>query len=282
MRNFFFLLLLGLASCTAEINHHGKTPLASVDNVYLYKEDLMPLIPLNLTGEDSVRFVNDYIRKWAEDIMFYNKAKSNMSNEKEIDKFVENYRRSLIVNEYQERLVREKLDVMISDEEVRKYYDDDKSLFILDYPMLKGVYIKVAMGDRELPNVRRYMKFRNESDRDRLESFTIRGAADYSYFMEHWEELTDISQKLPSDANKDLFNENHHLYEFKDTAYVYMLYVDTMISKGDYIPFELAYKDIWEVIYNERKAAYIKEVREDLYRKAVRENDIKIYEGKTE
>lgn len=277
MRNILILLLsLVTVSCTTEINHRGKTPIAMADDVFLYKEDIQMVIPPGMTGSDSVRFVEDYIRKWAEDIVFYNRAKSNISNEREIEQYVENYRRTLILNEYQERLVREKLEASISDEEIKKYYEQDKSLFILSSPMLKGVYVKVPLKNKELKNVRRYMAFKNEDDRDKLEGFTLRGAADYSYFLENWTDLSDISQKLPKSADANIIRESNHTYEFHDSLFVHMLYVDTVISKGDYLPYELAYRDIWEVIYNEKKVQFIKEVRMDLYNKALKDNKIRI------
>lgn len=277
MRNTLFLLfLLVIVSCTTEINHGGKTPIAIADDAFLYKEDLQMVIPPRLTGADSIKFAEDYIRKWAEDIVFYNRAKSNISNEKEIELLVENYRRTLILNEYQERLVREKLEASISDEEIKKYYEQDKSLFVLSSSMLKGVYVKVPLKNKELKNVRRYMAFRNENDRDKLEGFTLRGAADYSYFLESWTDLSDISQKLPKAVDVSTIRENKHMYEFHDSLFVHMLYVDSVISKGDYLPYELAYKDIWEVIYNEKKVQFIKEVRKDLYDKALEEKKIRM------
>lgn len=279
MRNILFLLFsLAAVSCTTEIDHRGKTPIAMADDVFLYKEDIESVVPPGITGQDSVKFVDDYIRKWAEDIVFYNKAKSNLSNEKEIESYVENYRRTLILNEYQERLVREKLEASISDDEVRKYYEEDKSLFVLDNPMIKGVYMKVALNNKDLKVIRRYMNFRNEGDRDKLENYTLRGAADYSYFLESWKDLSEISQKLPKTADVKTVKDNHHMYEFKDSLFVHMLYVDSVISKGDYLPYELAYKDIWEVIYNEKKVQFIKEVRTELYNKAIKDKKVRIME----
>lgn len=277
MRKFFYMIIVCLfVACGDDVNHKGKTPVAFVGDNYLYLEDIKNVIPLQLSGKDSIEFVDDYIRKWAEDIVFYNMAKSNIANEKDIDEYVENYRRSLIINGYQERLVREKLDVCVSDEEIMAYYNRDKSIFLLDKPLVKGVYIKVPVNNRDLRTVRKRMNFRHEEDRDWLENFTLRGAADYLYFMDNWEELSETSQRLPQQIDIKSFTDIKHLYEFRDSAYVYMLYVDSLIRKGDYMPFELAYNDIREVIYNERKATYIKEIRKELYEKAVDNNKIKI------
>lgn len=273
---YFLIVGILFLSCSGEVNHKGKTPIAVVDEKYLYFEDVKNVIPFNLSGKDSVEFVDDYIRKWAEDIMFYNTAKSNIDNEKEIDEYVENYRRTLIINRYQERLVREKLNVNISDEEIMTYYNRERSMFLLDYPLVKGVYIKIPSNNKDVGSVRKHMRLKYETDRDWLENFTLKGAADYSYFIGHWENLTEMTQKMPKTVDSKSIRDIKHLYEFRDSAYVYMLYVDSLIQKGGYIPYELAYKDIREVIYNERKATYIKEVRKELFDNALKNNKIKI------
>lgn len=277
MRNLFIGLSLLLISCGNEVDHNGKTPLAVAGDKYLYKEDVVAVVPPALSAEDSVAFVKNYIKNWAEDVFFYKQAESNLSDESYIKEYVENYRHSLIVNEYQERLVREKFTAEISDKEVKDYYDSQKDAFLLDRSILKGVFVKVPLGNKELESVRRMMRFRHDDDRDKLERFTLRGATDYSYFREEWINLDELSLRLPSTASTSKIVDNGHLYEYKDSAYVYLLHVDSVIPEGGYMPYELAYKDIYEVIYNERKASYIKQVREELYDKAVDDNDIRLF-----
>lgn len=265
-------------SCGSEVDHNGKTPLAVAGDKYLYKEDVLAVVPPALSSEDSIAFVKNYIKNWAEDVLFYKLAESNLSDESYIKEYVENYRHSLIVNEYQERLVREKFTAEISDQEVKDYYESQKDAFRLDYSILKGVYVKVPLGNREIESVRRMMRFRHDDDRDKLERFTLRGAADYSYFREEWMNIDELSLRLPATASTGQIVDNAHLYEYKDSAYVYMVYVDSVIPEGGYMPYELAYKDIYEVIYNERKASYIKQVREELYNEAVDDDDIKVFD----
>lgn len=276
MRYFILIAVLLTFACSSKVDHHGKTPIASVGDVYLYKEDVAALVPMGFSYKDSVDFLNDYIKIWAEDMLFYNMAKSNISNTSSIDELVENYRRNLIINEYQERLVREKMEVSISEDTIRKYYDADRNMYILNHPIVKGVFIKVAVGNHELNRVRKFMRMKADGDRDKLERFTLRGAADYMYFRDEWIDLEDVWQKMPKTADISAIKGDDSMFESKDSAFVYLLHVDSFIPRGGNTPYEIAYNDIKEVIYNEKKAAYIKNVREDLFNRAVENGKFRI------
>ena len=79
----------------------GRTPVAEVGTDVLYLEDLKQAIPLGLSDADSTKLAQQYIRNWVEDVLFYQNAIRNIPDTKDIDRLVENYRRSLIEHEYQ-------------------------------------------------------------------------------------------------------------------------------------------------------------------------------------
>ena len=98
-----------LTACGGKVDHHGKTPLVEVDGTFLYKEDLKASMPIGCSKEDSLLFAENYIRNWIEDILLYNKAKNNISESQRIEDLVQNYRKSLIIHEYQQKLINQEL-----------------------------------------------------------------------------------------------------------------------------------------------------------------------------
>ena len=54
MRILVLLLitLLGCGACKEQHDHKGKTPLVEVDGNFLYKEDLMSVLPVGLSKDD--------------------------------------------------------------------------------------------------------------------------------------------------------------------------------------------------------------------------------------
>ena len=70
MRILVLLLitLLCCGACKEQYDHKGKTALVEVDGNFLYKEDLMSVLPVGLSKDDSILFAEHYIRSWAEEI----------------------------------------------------------------------------------------------------------------------------------------------------------------------------------------------------------------------
>ena len=83
----------------------GKTPVVEVNGDVLYLEDIEQMLPLGLSDADSTVFADRYIRNWVQDVLFYQNAIRNIPDTKDIDRLVENYRRSLFEHEYQRRLI---------------------------------------------------------------------------------------------------------------------------------------------------------------------------------
>ena len=77
-----------LSSCRQETVIDGATPLVVVDGNVLYWDDVEGLVPETASSEDSAHFVEEYVRTWAEEVLFYEKAKSNVSDAGLIDRFL--------------------------------------------------------------------------------------------------------------------------------------------------------------------------------------------------
>lgn len=73
--SIFIAGLIVLSGCGKTVDHKGKTPLVEVDHEFLYKEDLQAVMPMGMRGQDSVRFAEEYIRNWVQDVLLYKKRK---------------------------------------------------------------------------------------------------------------------------------------------------------------------------------------------------------------
>ena len=103
------LSILFCVACSEQHDHKGKTPLVELDGNFLYQEDLQSALPARLSKDDSLLFAEHYIRNWVEDILLYEKAQSNIPDNGEIEKLVENYRKALIMHTYQQALIHQRL-----------------------------------------------------------------------------------------------------------------------------------------------------------------------------
>lgn len=275
------VMMMLFAACGSEVDHHGKTPLAEVDGVFLYKEDMKAGMPVGLSKSDSALFAEKYIRNWVEDALLYRQAESNVSDEEHIETLVQNYRKALVMHSYQQSLIEQELTGEISEEELRQFYEANKPLFRVDETLLKGLFIKVPLNASGVNRIRRWYKQKDEESIDRLEKYSFANAVDYMYFYDRWIPASVVLAKLPQkfkDAEHYL-QKNRHI-ELKDTAYHYFLHVDDLLLRGQEQTFDAAREEVKNVMGNQKQADFMRQVRDDLYQRASEREEIKYYYNK--
>ena len=268
-----------LLSCSNEIDHHGRTPLAGVGNDFLYKEDVAALYVTALPSIDSTEFVKNYIRQWLEDVLFYRMAERNVAAAGEVDRMVENYRRALLLNIYQERLVEQQLKQTLSEEDVAAFYNSNAELFKLEEAQLQGLFLKLPLSAPRLQSVRKWLTKMSPEDIENIEKYNITNAVTYDYFVDSWRPLSAIAAKMPLTAEMLLKSLDKDTFvEVTDTAYIYMLSTVARLDKGEQTPLELASDEISSLLINSKKANFVKKVKSDLYDKALENGEIVFYD----
>ena len=267
-------------ACSETYDHHGKTPVAEVSDNFLYLEDLRLIIPVGVTGQDSVDFVARYVRNWAEDVLLYEKARTNIPDNSEIDRLVENYRKALVMHTYQQELIHQKLTDELTDEELEDYYTHHGELFKADRSLLKGLFIKVPLTAPDVKKVRQWYKLDTPDAVDYLEKYQMQNAVRYDYFMDTWTPVIDVLSQIPLSSHADAESyivETKHV-EVKDTAFYYFLHVSDYCPEGEQAPYDYVRTQVREVLLNMRQVEFMEGVKADLYDRAVRRNEIKYYE----
>ena len=276
--------VMACMGCDPQHDHKGKTPLVEVAGKFLYEEDLRLAMPVGLSKDDSVLFAENYIKNWVEDVLIYDKAEGNIPDNDKVNTLVENYRKALIMHIYQEELVTQRLVNEIPDEDIAAYYDKNKSLFVLEEPVMKGLFIKVPLRSPGLANVRRWYKKNTQDAIEELEKYSLRNAVTYDYFYDRWKPVKDVTLLLPM---KELKNDVNYLnrnrdVELKDTAYHYFLHVEDFQEAGKVKPMDLAKEEVKEILINLKRVNFIDRVKDDLYRQASDKDRIKYYYLKDE
>ncbi len=272
------VLMLAWTSCVDKIDHGGKTPLVGVGADFLYQEDVEQLLASDRMIKDSAEFVEKYIEHWLEDVLLYNRAKRNVSSSKDITRLIDNYKKSLLLNIYQERLVTQQLDKEILPEEITAFYESNRSMFKMDEPMIRGLLLKVSKKAPKLDAVRRWCKSSAPEDLEKLEKYTLTNAQVYEYFYETWTPVSTIAPKVSrgEDELRRMVSEKK-MVEFSDSASLYMINVTDYLPVGEIKPLDLAEAEIKELLVNSRKADFLQRVKREIYNEAVKSGDVVFY-----
>ena len=136
LRNAFIVLYISafLSACGLLPNNvKGDKPVARVHDSYLYESELSGIVQTGTSKKDSGLLVRNYIDNWARQQLLLSKASLNLSLDDiqgKLDKQIEDYRVSLIIHAYKKELIRQQLDTIITDDQIKEYYDLHKDKLI--------------------------------------------------------------------------------------------------------------------------------------------------------
>ena len=245
---------------------YGKTPIVEIGTDVLYAEDLKQVIPLGLSVADSTLFAEQYIRNWAQDVLFYQNAIRNIPDTKDIDRLVENYRRSLFEHEYQRRLIEQKFSSEITEEEIEKFYNDNERLFILDESLVKGLFLKIPNRSHDLSEIRKLYTQMDDESFEEIEKYSIRNAGRCEFFYDNWRTVAELEVLLPAmDPQLETILKNGSSFEFHDEEFIYLLNVSEFAPKGGIEPLDHARGRIRGLLINSNEVSYMRKIKEDLY-----------------
>jgi hypothetical protein len=272
-----FLILLLSASCNKKASTtvaENKAIVKIGDNI-LKQSELESIIPKGLTPEDSLIAAESYIKKWVQKSLMYDLALININNKEEIDQLVENYRRSLIIHQYQEQLIKEKMSSDITDEEIQNYYTENKDKFRLETVLVKGLFIKVPIDAPQINKIKEWYKSSSIRDLENIEKYSIQNAINYDYFYDRWVNINEIAVLFPmhySDLGAKLKQQRQ--IEVQDNTYAYFLNVKDILFAGSNAPFEQTVPNIKVMLMNQKKLDFLRKMEEDLYEKAEKKGRI--------
>lgn len=283
MKLLFSLVVVSLLllSCNRTGNREGEgnAPLVKVAGRTLYRGDLEKMLPPDFSEEDSLIIAEHQIRNWINDILLYDVASRNSDNRGEIEQLVESYRKSLIIYQYQEKLINEKLVREIDDATIEAYYEENKDKFRLDRPLIKGLFLRVPLAASHMNDIKSWYKVINPENIENLEKFCILNGCTFDYFVDRWVDFSDLEDSWPV-AYKDevsVIKYNKHL-EAQDSIYCYFLNIAEYLLPGDNIPFEHSKAIIQGIVLNQRKVEFLKKTEEELFERALAKGQIQFYD----
>ncbi len=271
-------VLLGHGCSLFEGNNHEE-PVARVIEQYLYPSDISHALPEGTTLQDSIVLAKRYIDTWVKDQLMLHRAEQALTEEqKDFEKQIAEYRRSLLIYSYRQKLLQQKMDTVVSGEEVQSYYQENISNFILGEDVIRGTFIKVPLSAPRTDELRRWSRSNGEDDLDQIEKYCISYADKYSDFNNSWIYFSSIKVQLPmqiSDPSRYLsYNRD---IETTDANYRYFLHVAAHLPEGEVAPIEMVTEDITNIILNKRKIEFFQDLEQRVYNDGVSRNQFEIY-----
>ena len=188
---------------------------------------------IGMSTEDSARVAEQYIYQWAINLLEYDVAKDKLN--KDIERMVEDYRRSLYIHEYEQYLIAQRMSKEVEDTIIKEFYDLHSHHFVLREAIVKGVLLVVPNGAPNMDLLRKNIQHPEEEENiEWIEKFAYQYAAGYELFLDDWKTVSQIILRMPfekDDLNKQL--KATRQIELQDSINTYLETLKKEYSKYD-------------------------------------------------
>ena len=275
----YIVILLLSTGCIKTLKDNDSKILARVQDSYLYISDIHNIIPNNISPRDSIVFVRGYVKDWVKtNVMIYQAQQNLPDSLLNFDKQLEDYRNSLIIYRYETRLINQNLDTIVTDANIEEYYNSHLSDFELKENITRAIYV-IIENDTAIESKYDYIfNLPDSSLFDSLNYYSQVNSLSAYLDTTNWISFINIQKVIPIETyNRELFLKNNKLVKIETNHYTYFLkFIDFKI-KDDISPLAFKRNDIYNIIVSRRKIKLAKEVRNNIYERALLNNEFEIY-----
>jgi len=279
----FILVLVTVllfTSCDMFREKSEGTPIARVNDSFLYLEDLEDILAEGVSESDSIILINNYINRWAAQELLIDGASINLSEEKQkdFDKLVNQYRKDLISKAYMEALGKKNIDTVVSLKESQDFYDKNRENFKLNEELIQFRYINVDENISDLKEITKRFRNFDEEDKIVLDSISIQ-FKNYSLNDSIWVKVNQVINKIPAITiqNKDQLLKKSNFIQLKDSLGLYLMQINDVLLRNEIAPLQYIKPTIDQIVVNRRKLELVKQLEKDITRDAIENKKFEIY-----
>lgn len=240
--------------------------------------DLRQVVPLDATPKDSAALAQQYIDAWLHQQVVLNTAEANQPDrDLDMEAQLEDYRRSLIIYNYEQALVAQKLDTNVSEGDVQAYYDAHKTDFELKDEMIRARWFKVNEPDkRVLRRMEQRFKSGEGDDLHEVELWLARSGVGIVDRSTVWTPASELRAEVPLSDVDELIARDMKGVLIQEGAAWFVEILEHR-PRNSLSPVELVRQDIRAILLNQRKLQLTADMRRDVYEQAVKNNDVEVF-----
>lgn len=270
----FLLLVAILHACGP------KDPVvAEVYHAKLYQSQVAAQIPEGYSQADSLAMAQLLINEWIRQQVVIHEAEKKLSfKEKNFESEMNEYKNSLLVNAFYNKLANDSSLFQISDEELNEFLKKYESRYTVNREIIKINYVKTAKHSKIIPPVKELLfdDARRQSEKNLIEDLC---ADSIEYFLEDntWLYLDDIQNEFPIEIkNKESILSHNKYIEAEDDDYHYLIVFLDYKSKRSINETEEEISSARMMLTQQKKQAFINQKIEELYNDALNAGQIAI------
>ena len=278
MKLNLFLIFLVFISCTIDYKKEKEiksNPIAKVENKFLYMDDLIKFE----NNPDSIQFMTKQINDWIKKEIILLHAYNNVNDLNLIDKKLKKYQDDLILYQYENELLSNNVNFLISDSAIIKYYNENIKDFILGSKIVRCLYAKIPLDAPDLIKFKTLVKRYPESNINDIKSYSFQFAEQYFLDDSIWIDFEDLIINTPFiELNQEFsYLLNNKFLENQDDEFHYFIKIIDYKTPGDISPISFEYDIIKAILLNDRKKKLLNKLQDSIYLKFIDQVEYEIY-----
>lgn len=263
-----------LSSCEfASMGKHDGPIVAEAFGQKLYEDELDAYLQNITSASDSQYIISMVVDEWLKDQIIYEEARSKLRNKAHIQDMVEDYKQSLIINEWENMYLRNELDTVISSQEINSFFRFHRTDFLLEEPIIRFFFVRLP-GEFDKDSLEDLWE---TEDLPALKTFCTHNGGYSILEPDEWYNLSVLKSIAPTElfAKISLKKPANYTTSIEDGEFY--LKVLEIIDDKDEIPVSFVKERIKLRILQDRKKALVKMKKAALFEEKIKSKEIKIY-----
>jgi hypothetical protein len=282
MSRFIILSFIVIAfACNRTGEETERIAVARAGDRILYLDQIpQGLVVQGMSETDSISAVQSYIRRWSRKELMAIKAEANLTYDykAEVNRQLNEMRNNLLIHQYQQQLLIEKMDTTVTEDELEEYYVDNLSTFTLTTNIVKALFIKLPLTTPDIESIRRLYRSTDTEDLKELEDKCYMYALRCDDYNDEWIPFNQLILEVPLESDEqDRWLQRNRAVELQDDKYVYFVSIRDYKLRNTVAPFEYIRGQVKTIILNKRRNDFLQRLEDDIYNEAIRTNTLKVY-----
>jgi hypothetical protein len=256
----------------------GKDVIARYGDIPLFREELDYFLPQWENDTDSVRLAGRFIEDWMQAQAISEQARNLIGDlDDEVVYKRNDFERRMIEFKFAQHLIATQLDTVISDQEIRNYYQTQPDKFVSQSNYFSHFFVKT-----EAKNPNREVGWMRSDERGtiaQLEAFCKQNATEFK-LDSSFVTLTTIKSVLEGSRLNPSYLRKGNVYTFNqkedDKTYFVMFKMIEEVKEGETMPLGMCREIIKDIILNQRKNRLVETTEKDLLKNARKSGKITI------
>lgn len=267
----------------------GRDVAAKAFDQVLTWDSLATWVPNDLSLEDSAAFAERVIDRWMREQVMVVQARTHLQTERSsLEKALEAYRRSLLINTYETRYVESRLDTEIDEEAIVAYFEAHPELFTLHDHAVRVLYLHLpdpqaaaaARGanwskkdqkewDKQVNLIEGWLEAADSTSIPELERWCMEHGAMHHVDHEAWWTLSDLLDEVPLSLYRveSQIQRTSPMSFTEDDRLYFVRFLDHGL-KGKTAPLDVARDQITELVLQARRQRLLDALRDTLFQQA--------------